>query len=326
MSDRTDARSSSRVTMARAATSWREPRECTCALTRTAHAAGNGIARFSQGGRLKRARNRAGRRRRPCQVRGLVSLWPGGACAMPNTLQAFRASSPTLRGPRRPVTAHATVDPSEPAMRTSSAPELRRRDVRVRPRPGVPRPGLPCPRRRQRSKAAETAGAALGPAGPATGHNAARDRTPGHDDPAGHHDPAGNDAAGVNRRAAAAGVEQPGARNAIRRRQSATGRQAPGRPRRAADAAHGPSAAAIIGAAPKGEPAAPAHDRRASGEAGAAPRRCARPSPPLSRGPRRTRHITVADGCGAPAGRRGAAQTRCSGRHAQCTGGGASGR
>ena len=245
---------------------------------------------------------------------------------MPNTSDAFRPPSPTLRGPRRPVTAHATVDPSKPATRTAPAPEPRRRGVRVDPRPRVRRPGLPCPRRRQRPEAAETAEAALWRAESATGHDAAGDRTPGHDHPAGHPDTAGNDADGVNRRAAA-GAEQPGARGAaIRRRQSATGRQAQGRPRRSADAAHGPPAAAIIGGAPQDETAAPAQDRRASGEEGAAPRRCARPSPPLPRGPRQTQHITGADGCGAPAGRRGAAQTRCSGRHAQRTGGGASGR
>jgi hypothetical protein len=261
------------------------------------------------------------------RARPFVSLWPGGACAMPNTPEAFRAPSPTLRVPGRPVTAHATVDPSEPATRTAPAPELRRRDVRVHPHPGVRRPGLPCPRRRQRSTAAETAAAALWQAGPATGHDAARDRTPGHDHPAGHHDTAGSEAAGLNCHADAAGAEQPGARGAaIRRRQSAAGRQPQSRPRRSADAAHGPPPAAIIGAAPKGETAAPAQDRRASGEGGAAPSRCARPSAPVPRGPPRTQHPTVADGCGAPAGRRGAAQTRCGGRHAQSTGGGASGR
>jgi len=245
---------------------------------------------------------------------------------MPNTSDAFRPPSPTLRGPRRPVTAHATVDPSKPATRTAPAPELRRRGVRVDPRPGVRRPGLPCPRRRQRPKAAETAGAALWRAESATGHDAASDHVPGDDHPAGHHDTAGNDAAGVNRRAAA-GAEQPGARGAaIRRERSATGPQAHGYPRGSADAAHGPPAAAIIGGAPQDETAAPAQDRRASGEEGAAPRRCARPSPSVPHGPRRTQHLAVADGCGAPTGRRNAAQTRCSGRHAQRTGGGASGR
>jgi hypothetical protein len=225
------------------------------------------------------------------------------------------------------VTAHATVDPSETETRTAPAPELRRRDVRVDPCPCVRRPGLPCPRRRQRAKAAETAEAAVWQAGPATGHDAARDRTPGHDHPDGHHATAGSDAAGLDCHADAARAEQPGARAAaIPRRRHATGRQARGRPRRPADTADGPPAAAIIAPAPNGETAAPAQDRRASGEEGAAPSRCPRPSPPVHRGPRRTQRLTVANGCEASAGGRGAAQTRCSGRHAQSTGGGARGR
>jgi hypothetical protein len=265
----------------------------------------------------------------PSHIHGRRRTWhpgPGvrpaaGACAMPNTPEISRAPWPTFRALKRLVITHATVDPSEPATRDAPTPEHRRRDVRVHSRPGVRRAGQPCQGRRHAEAPPWQSGAAAG-------HDAARHPTPGHTDPAArYHDTAGPAGADVDRHAAAARGEQPAARGAAaRRRQSATGRQAQGCPRRSGKATHRPPAAAIIGAVPKSKTAAPAQIRGASREQGAAPRRCVGAVPPVPRGPPRTQHLTVAEGRAAPAGRRGPAQTRCARRHASCTGGEESGR